>query len=1283
MSFAGANPRAAGRGENVLPGHSNYFIGSDAHRWVRNVPQYSSVRFEQVYPGVHVRYRASGSNLKYDVTVEPGADPAAVRLVFDTPVSRFDADGSFTVESPAMALRHLKPVAYQEHSGARTRVACGYQRQRDGAIAFEIGNYDRTRTLVIDPELVFLTYTAPGGDDVDVAGAVKIDAGGNVVVGGTTSSPRLPVSGSAVQPAPGGGTDIFVAVFSPNGSLAFLTYLGGTGNDSLGGLAVDAGGTIYVGGSTSSIDFPVTPGAHQVRYGGNGDIFLTVFRPGTAALAYSTFLGDYHTDAVSDLALDGAGNAYLTGLTASGLATPGAYQTVSTGAGFDAFLAQFRRTSAGYRLGCATVLGGDDADVANAVRLDPAGNVWLAGWTRSANMPLTAGALRTTLAGGTDVFVAKVSPDCSALAYSTLVGGQNDDIARTLELLADGSVVIAGQTSSANYPVTAGAILSQVGGGRNGFVTRFHPARSDLIYSTYFVENGEVQASAVTAVGNVYLAGYTARGVPTTAGVVKPRGPDARDAFVANLGSDGRLVWGTYLGGSGSEWADAIALDGRGGVYVAGRTTSADFVSTTLPRSPNDPVDAFVVKLDGNGASMLQSSLLRGTGSSDAAATALAVDDSGSLYIGGQTTIVNYPVTAQAVQKQLVAKKDALILKLSPGGDKVLYATYLGGRDDDAITGLELDGAGNLHIAGQFSQDFPFTVPPDPHVVAGSFLAKIDGTGSRLVYAIESPGRILAVDRATGRAVVAGSSRARCPVTSDAFQPAPASVFDVCVCQFNESGTAVQYATYLGGSGDDGAAGLRIDAAGNIIVAGSTKSSDFPLTPDAFQRLRRGESWTNELFLTVLNPRSRRLEYSTLFGGAGSEYLRGLAVGTDDSLALAGYTYSADFPLTDDAIWKAVNGVSDSSSAPFFLQFSAPPRRLRFASFITASTAVHLTSIAAAARGAWVLAGWTSGQALPATPDALQPRFSGGPADAFLMQIDSAKRVDYSTYLGGSALEYGGPVVTDLLGNVYLAGTTSSPDFPVTPAAVFRARGASASGFVARFEMSPSPTISESGVVSAASPDCGLAPGSLFSIYGHAFSAMASRAESFPLPTSMNDISVLVNSTNAPVTFAGPGQINAQVPYEAVPGTAAIRVKRRTVTGGPAQVTINVAAPCIFLQGDSNRSISVNQDGTLNSPASPAAVASVVTIYFTGQGALSPAVRTGEAAPFDRLSRVTARPVVDVGGRVAEILFIGLTPGLAGVAQANIRVPELPPGEHLLRLVIAGIRSNSPTLSVT
>jgi uncharacterized protein (TIGR03437 family) len=180
----------------------------------------------------------------------------------------------------------------------------------------------------------------------------------------------------------------------------------------------------------------------------------------------------------------------------------------------------------------------------------------------------------------------------------------------------------------------------------------------------------------------------------------------------------------------------------------------------------------------------------------------------------------------------------------------------------------------------------------------------------------------------------------------------------------------------------------------------------------------------------------------------------------------------------------------------------------------------------------------------------------------------------------------------------------------------------------------------------------------------------------------MNDASVLANGVLAPLTYVGPTQINGQLPYSAPAGTVAIRVKRRNVVGITIQVPVRVAAPCIFVQGASKRAAAVNQEGTLNLAESPAKAGSIVTIYFTGQGAVSPPVVSGQAAQGEVLSRVTSPASAAVGGRPAQILYLGLTPGLAGVAQANIRIPELAAGDHAVQLTIAGIRSNSPTIAV-
>ena len=609
MRLDGAASSAAAEGADELAGKVNYLVGRDPAGWRTDIPTYARVRFREVYPGVDVVYYGNQRQLEYDFVVAPGSDPRSVGLRFDgADKVELDEGGDLLLTLGESVVRQSKPLVYQEVAGARREVEGGYAVGEDGRVGFRVGEYDRGLPLVIDPILVYSTYL--GGSGTEDGNDIRVDSAGNAYVCGQTSSTNFPTA-NAIQPTFGGATfeggrDGFVTKINAAGTgFVYSTYLGGSGDDRCNKIAVDSAGNAYLAGeTTSSTNFP-RANAFQATFGGGlSDAFVTKLNATGSALVYSTYLGGSIFDAGSGIAVDSAGNAYVTGRTTSAnFPTANAIQSTQASQFADAFVTKLNAT--GSALVYSTYLGGSGGEAFDAgfsIAVDSAGAAYVTGQTTSTNF-LRVNAIQNTFGGGFpdgDAFVTKVNAAGTAFDYSTYLGGGDNDIGFEIVTDSGGNAYVAGVTRSANFP-RANAFQSVLNGVSDAFVTKLNATGSALVYSTYFGGNGDDSANgiAVDADGNAYLAvGTSSTDLPTVNPIQAASGGGI-DAFVAQFNAAGSaLLFSTYLGGSGLDAALSIALDTGRAMYLAGRTTSTNFPTVNPVQSANGGgQDAFVAKI--------------------------------------------------------------------------------------------------------------------------------------------------------------------------------------------------------------------------------------------------------------------------------------------------------------------------------------------------------------------------------------------------------------------------------------------------------------------------------------------------------------------------------------------------------------------------------------------------------------------------------------------------------------------------------------------------------------
>jgi hypothetical protein len=619
MRLVGANKDAQIAGLEQQPGTTNYFLGNDPRDWRTNVANYGKVRYSSVYPGIDVVYYGNQRQLEYDFVVAPGSDPAAIKLGFSGTPARLDwSSGDLILKSGGLDVHFHKPVAYQMEVSSlaassqqqKTFVDSRFVLDAENRATFEVGTYDHSRPLVIDPTLGYSTYL--GGSGADYANSIAVDSTDSAYITGYTASANFPVTPGAYQTTCAGGScatnfDAFVTKLNSTGTaLVYSTYLGGTGKDYGYGIAVDGSGDAFVVGTTFSSNFPTTAGVFQPACGGGacvaGDAFVTELNPTGSGLLYSTYLGGSTTNQGNAIAIDSSDNAYVTGYTKSSNfpVTAGVFQPTCAScksALVDSFVTKLN--SSGTALVYSSFLGGNNADVGYAIALDSSENAYVTGYTYSTNFPTTAGAFQTTINGPTSAFVSKINSTATALSYSTYLNGSGSATSAcaacgsAIAVDAEGDAYVAGLTWETNFPTTAGAYQTAFAGGfHDGFVTKFNPTGTGLIYSTYIGGSGDDGVCAITldASDNAYLKGNTfSTNFPTTPGAfqtVFEAGLNSM-AFVTILNPAGSaLNYSTYLGGTGNEYGGAtamIAIDGATppNIFVTGYTNSTNFPVST------------------------------------------------------------------------------------------------------------------------------------------------------------------------------------------------------------------------------------------------------------------------------------------------------------------------------------------------------------------------------------------------------------------------------------------------------------------------------------------------------------------------------------------------------------------------------------------------------------------------------------------------------------------------------------------------------------------------------
>ncbi len=603
LQFIGSNPSTAIRQGGALPGRVSYLKGKDTAKWHTDLPTYSDVTYSDLYPGINLEYTGKDGQLKGTYTLAPGTDPASIRWLYRGASGlALDEQGNLQMTVGNTALKEEAPQAWQEIDGRRVTVSSRYVILADGTVGFALGEYDHLQPLVIDPTLTYSTYL--GGFYGDWARGVTVDSAGNMYIVGSASSSDFPLQDPYQPLLRGGNNDAFIAKFSADGStLLYSTFLGGgpgpegTGGDSASFISVDGSGNMIVAGLTDSLDFPTTPGAYQTEFSGPDSLFVTKLNATGSSLIFSTYIGYLFDD--GGFAVDSAGNTYFTSYF-----YPGFNRYVDVG----------KLNSTGTDLIFDRAIGGeirgpgdDNSDSAGqGLTLDSAGNLYITGYTRAADFPVTFGAYRTQIERYEDGFVMKLNPTDGSTIYSTYIPGNVSEYPYDIAADDAGNAYITGYTLSHNYPTTAGAFQTSCGDPTCAMLTKLNPTGSALVYSTYlgglefhFSTQDIGYAVRLNQAGNAYVSGYTRTAGFPVMNPIQATLNGTQDAFLTKFNPDGTgIEFSTFLGGSGGEGAVDMTFDNQGNIYLVGGTSSADFpmVQPYQPTS-HGGTDAFIAKI--------------------------------------------------------------------------------------------------------------------------------------------------------------------------------------------------------------------------------------------------------------------------------------------------------------------------------------------------------------------------------------------------------------------------------------------------------------------------------------------------------------------------------------------------------------------------------------------------------------------------------------------------------------------------------------------------------------
>jgi gliding motility-associated-like protein len=569
MSFENAAPETEMLASGKQAHYLNYFKGKDPAKWAKKVPVYNAVQYKNKYEGISVKAFGDGNDMRYDLIVAPGADISQVQLKFEGQNSLSIRDGQLIIGTSVGGILQKAPVAYQVVRGKIKEVGCEYILDKN-KLSFKItGYYDKKLPLIIDPTLVFATFSGSTADNWGMT--ATYDGDGNAYTAGITFDAGYPTTTGSFQANfaggvtdaiyPFGGFDISISKFNAAGNnLLYATYLGGTHNELPVSIVADNASNLYVLGKTYSSDYPVTAGAYDVTFNGGVDIVVSKLSSDGSALPNSTFVGGSLDDGVN----------------------------------IDAY----EPTLASLKYNYAD-------DGRGGILLDNANNVYVGTCTMSTDFPVTAGCIQPSNAGMQDACIFKMPPDLGSMSFSTYLGGAQNDAAYNIALDSKDRLYVTGGTESSDFPVTATALHTTYAGQIDGFVSHLNLAGTAILHSTYVGTTEYDQSYFVQTdkFDGVYLYGQTNGVYPVTPGVYS--NPNSGQ-FIHKLDSNLSVTLFSTVFGTGSLTPSivpsAFLVDHCGNIYVSGWGGTLGGYNPAVSSMAGMPVtaDAFQPATDDN-----------------------------------------------------------------------------------------------------------------------------------------------------------------------------------------------------------------------------------------------------------------------------------------------------------------------------------------------------------------------------------------------------------------------------------------------------------------------------------------------------------------------------------------------------------------------------------------------------------------------------------------------------------------------------------------------------------
>ena len=948
MKFDGANPFPTISGSGASPQTIRYYGGADSEPIATR--QFERVDYSDIYDNIDVSYYGMQAGMKYDVVVKPGGDVADIQLRYEGAENiTVRADGSLLVTTPLGRIEEASPYTYQlDDDGNEIEIESAFV-VNDGVVGFEVGQYDPSRTLVVDPRVVWTTYfggtgppppSTPGPDHNDYATSLTINSNGEIIICGWTQSQWLPTTccyGNH-QIVNNGGIDCFVACFSSSAGWVWSTYYGGTGNDVYNDVEMsNYFDRFHCVGWTNSPTLFAGANAQQ----GNTDVLMSWFT-NDGQIISSFFYGGSANDEGNDLHVYASGAVYATGWTESsnflnqnpaGTVPQGVY-----GGNRDAFVLSMNQAVTA--VNWATFWGGSGSDEGHGIVMDGT-HAYICGNTTAPYVPLVGsgpGAIGSL--AGTCAFAAKFSSTAAgAVPWSFWFGGAGNDFATDLHLYTNNYVspamsqlAICGFTSS-NLMLAPSFTSTTNNGGIDMFLARFTATGIELDAELHG-GSGDDWANDIdhwdTTPNGFALVGHTtSTDYPQIESMQGAQG--SQDVALVNFSYHNAVLlpeFSSYFGGISLDFGEGIEMLSDAGSYFTGGTFSDNLEGSdpgfVYQASHNDVTttpgigaffDAFLTRTE-------RSSKF-GTflgGSSDDQIMDMVVDGENNVIVVGWTESSNFPTSGTVTQAALAGGRDMFVSKFNSNGD-ILWSTYYGSVDDDEATAVDVDGNGNIFVTGftvgDYANNFPNTSTCTTYwnlltTYADGVLVSFDGDGN-LRFARNFGGqrddRPQDIEVWGGEIYITGFTNSiDFPVTTTGSWGTQLNVngfynqrYDAFVAEFPDANTcgAPTWARYYGGEDEDRGYGLAVDSNGDIVLTGWTESDNstelFPAgSLPAFQGTIGGG---RDAYIARVNNAGTVLQVSSYHGGSDDDEGRKVDTDASDRMIVLGETLSSNLPI--------------------------------------------------------------------------------------------------------------------------------------------------------------------------------------------------------------------------------------------------------------------------------------------------------------------------------------------------------------------------------------------------